>query len=300
MEMNYYSEIKRELINNEVNNKVKDYSKNKYELETYLRVGKLLIDAQGGEERAKYGDGLIKEYAEKLTKELGKGYSTRTLKYMRRFYIFQKGQPVVAQLSWSHYLILLSLNDNNKINYYLNEIIKNNYSKRKLIERIKSNEYERLDEDTKLKIATKEDLTIADGIKHPIKIKNTYDTTDIKEVMLKKLILDNISEFMEELGNGFCFIKSEYKIKMGDSFNYIDLLLFNYEFNCFVVIELKVTELKKEHIGQISTYMNYIDSNVKKIYQDKTIGIIIAKKDNKYVMEYCSDPRIYRTTYILV
>ena len=118
--------------------------------------------------------------------------------------------------------------------------------------------------------------------------------------MLKKLILDNISEFMEELGNGFCFIKSEYKIKMGDLFNYIDLLLFNYEFNCFVVIELKVTELKKEHVGQISTYMNYIDSNVKKIYQDKTIGIIIAKKDNKYVMEYCSDPRIYRTTYILV
>ena len=118
--------------------------------------------------------------------------------------------------------------------------------------------------------------------------------------MLKKLILDNISEFMKELGVGFSFIDSEYKIKMGDSFNYIDLLLFNYEFNCFVVIELKVTELKKEHIGQISTYMNYIDSNVKKIYQDKTIGIIIAKKDNKYVMEYCSDPRIYRTTYILV
>ena len=299
--MNYYSEIKKELINNEVNKKVKDYSKNKYELETYLRVGKLLIDAQGGEERAKYGDGLIKEYAEKLTKELGKGYTVSALKRMRKFYIIiQKGAPLAHQLTWSHYCELLSLNDINKINYYINIIVKYNDSKRKIRERIKSNEYERLDEDTKLKIATKEELTIADGIKHPIKIKNIYDTTDIKEVMLKKLILDNISEFMEELGNGFCFIKSEYKIKMGDSFNYIDLLLFNIEFNCYVVIELKVTELKKEHIGQISTYMNYIDSNVKKIYQDKTIGIIIAKKDNKYVMEYCSDPRIYRTTYILV
>ena len=299
--MNYYSEIKKELINNEVNKKVKDYSKNKYELETYLRVGKLLIDAQGGEERAKYGDGLIKEYAEKLTKELGKGYTVSALKRMRKFYIIiQKGAPLAHQLTWSHYCELLSLNDINKINYYINIIVKYNDSKRKIRERIKSNEYERLDGNTKLKIATKEELTIADGIKHPIKIKNIYDTTDIKEVMLKKLILDNISEFMEELGNGFCFIKSEYKIKMGDSFNYIDLLLFNIEFNCYVVIELKVTELKKEHIGQISTYMNYIDSNVKKIYQDKTIGIIIAKKDNKYVMEYCSDPRIYRTTYILV
>ena len=219
---------------------------------------------------------------------------------MRRFYIFQKRQTLSAQLSWSHYCELLQLNDMNTINYYVNICFKYNLSVRELRERIKSNEYERLDEDTKLKIATKEDLTIADGIKHPIKIRNTYDTTDIKEAMLKKLILDNISEFMKELGVGFSFIDSEYKIKMGDSFNYIDLLLFNYEFNCFVVIELKVTELKKEHVGQISTYMNYIDSNVKKIYQDKTIGIIIAKKDNKYVMEYCSDPRIYRTTYILV
>ena len=299
--MNYYSEIKRELINNEVNKKVKDYSKNKYELEAYLRVGKLLIDVQGGEGRAKYGDGLIKEYAEKLTKELGKGYTDSALKRMRTFYlIISKGATLSHLFTWSHYIELLKLNNINEINYYIVNCIKNNTSVRQLREKIKSKEYERLDEDTKLKIATKEELTIADGIKHPIKIRNTYDTTDIKETMLKKLILDNISEFMKELGVGFSFIDSEYKIKMGDSFNYIDLLLFNIEFNCYVVIELKVTELKKEHIGQISTYMNYIDSNVKKIYQDKTIGIIIAKKDNKYVMEYCSDPRIYRTTYILV
>ena len=104
--MNYYNEIKNELINNEIYKKVKYYSKNKNELTTYYNVGKLLIEAQGGEERAKYGDNLIKEYSKKLTNELGKGYSTRNLKYMRRFYIFQKGQPVVAKLSWSHYCIL--------------------------------------------------------------------------------------------------------------------------------------------------------------------------------------------------
>ncbi len=104
---------------------------------------------------------------------------------------------------------------------------------------------------------------------------------------------------MEELGNGFCFIKNEYKIKLGNRYNYIDLLLYNIEYNCYVVIELKVTELKKEHIGQIEVYMNYIDNNLKKITQDKTIGIIICKKDNHFIMEYCSDRRILSREYLL-
>ena len=197
--MNYYNEIKKELINNEANKKVKDYSKNRYELETYLRVGKLLIDAQGGEKRAKYGNGLIKEYSKRLTKELGRGYSTRNLKNMRKFYIFQKGQAMPAQLTWSHYCELLSIDDINEITYYIGITINQNLSYRKLHEKIKSKEYERLDEDTKLKLVTHEELTIADGIKHPIKIVNTYGTEDIKEAMLKKLILDNISGFMKEL-----------------------------------------------------------------------------------------------------
>lgn len=102
------------------------------------------------------------------------------------------------------------------------------------------------------------------------------------------------------MGNGFTFIDNEYKIKLGDRYNYIDLLLFNYKYNCFVVIELKVTELKKEHIGQIQVYMNYIDNNLKEAYQDKTIGIIICKKNNKYVIEYCSDNRVISKEYELI
>ena len=102
---------------------------------------------------------------------------------------------------------------------------------------------------------------------------------------------------MNELGNSFCFISSEYKIKLGDRYNYIDLLLFNYEYNCFVVIELKVTELKKEHIGQIQVYMNYIDDNLKSVNQNKTIGIIICKEDNEYIIKYCSDERIIARRY---
>ena len=141
---------------------------------------------------------------------------------------------------------------------------------------------------------------MTDFVKNPILIKNNFNYKEISEKVLKKLILENIESFMNELGNSFCFVGSEYKIKIGDRYNYIDLLLFNIEYNCYVVIELKVTELKKEHIGQIQVYMNYIDNNLKKIEQDKTIGIIICKKENNYIIEYCSDDRIIAREYALV
>ena len=300
IDMNYYEEIKNELIDVEVYTRAKDYGKNRYTLEKYYNVGKLLIEAQGGENRAKYGDGLIKEYAQKLTIEIGKGYSERTLKYMRKYYLYQKGQPMVAQLSWSHYLILLSIKDSNKINYYIEQILKRNLSKRQLQLIIKSNEYERLPNKTKLKLVTKEDMTLIDNIKCPIRIKNMYDTNNISEKLLKELILNNIESFMNELGEGYCYIGNEYKIMLGYVNNYIDILLFNIKYNCYVVVELKVTELKKEHIGQIQVYMNYIDENVKTIYHDKTIGIIVAKYNNKFVIRYSSNPKVICTEFELV
>ena len=298
--MNYYNEIKNRFINNEAYKQIKDYSKNRYELNTYYEVGKLLVEAQGGEERARYGDGLIKEYSKRLTRELGKGYSERNLKYMRKFYIFQKGQPLAAQLTWSHYIILLSIKNIDKINYYIDQIIRYNLGKRQLQEKIKSNEYERLDEKTRNKLVNKERLTISDEIKHPIIIKNKYYTKNITERMLKEIILERIDDFLNELGEGYAYIGNEYKIKLGNNYNYIDLLLFNIKYNSYVVIELKVTELKKEHIGQIDSYMNYIDKNIKTIYHNKTIGIIIAKRDNSFVIEYCSNKNIFNTTYELV
>ena len=301
-EMNYYKEIKNELINNEVYKRVKDYSKNKNELSTYYNVGKLLIEAQGGEGRAKYGDGLIKEYSERLIKELGKGYSSRSLKNMRKFYlIYQKGQALPAQLTWSHYCELLSLKDINEINYYVDTSLKQNLSYRKLKEKIKSKEYQRLDNNTKLKLINNEETVVSDFIKNPIVIKNKYniDKEEVTEKILKKLILEDLDNFLKELGTGFSYIENEYKIKIGNTFNYIDLLLYNIKFNCYVVIELKVTELKKEHIGQIQIYMNYVDKNIKTINQDKTIGVIICKKDNGYYIEYSSDNRIFSKNYIL-
>ena len=219
---------------------------------------------------------------------------------MMKFYELQKMQSVTANLSWGHWIELLSIKNINEMKCYINQAEKLFLTTRELRQRIKNNEYERLDESTKEKLKEKEELKLPDLVKDPIQIRNTSGNNEISEKVLQKFILEDIESFLKELGNGFCFIGSEYKIKIGDRYNYIDLLLFNYQFNCFVVVELKVTELKKEHIGQIEFYMNFIDKNLKNINQNKTIGIIICKKENKYVIEYCSDDRIIAREYELV
>ena len=216
--MNYYNEIKNELINNEINRKVKNYAINKSDLNSYYHVGKILSEAG-----KHYGEGIIKEYSKKLKDDLDKNYSVRLLYRILKYYNFvssEKLPTMSAKLSWSHYDEILKFDDINKIKYYIKTV--------------------------------------------------------------------------------FSFIKSEYPIKLDNRYNHINLLLYNIEFNCYVVIELKVTELKKEHIGQIQVYMNYIDNNLKKINQEKTIGIIICKQNNNYVIKYCSDNRIISREYELI
>ena len=302
--MNYYSEIKKELINNEITKKVKDYSKNRSDLNTYYNVGRLITEAQGGLTRAKYGENLIKEYSAKLTIDLNdRKYSYRNLMNMRKFYILFRNEKVNAlrsQLSWSHYRELLKLKDFDEIRYYINVAIESKISYRELKAKIKSKEYERLSKSTKEKLISDEACELTELIKNPVVIKTNKNYENISEKLLQKIILEDIESFMNELGNSFSFIGSEYKIKLGDRYNYIDLLLFNIDYNCYVVVELKITELKKEHIGQIQIYMNYIDMHLKKFNQDKAIGIILCKKENKYIIEYCSDSRIIERKYIIV
>ncbi len=293
--MNYYNEIKNELINNEINKKVKSYSINKGDLSTYYNVGKLLLDAGN-----QYGESIIKEYSLRLTKELGSGYSQRNLRNMRQFYkVSQKWQTVSAKLSWSHYCEILWF-DYNKFQYYVKITELNNLSIRQLRERIKSNEYERLPESTKTKLINKDESNLIDFVKNPILIRNSNKYDIFSEKILQKLILEDVENFLDELGNGFAFVKSEYPIKLDDRYNYIDLLLYNIKYKCYVVVELKITELKKEHTGQIMTYMNYIDENVKTKEENNTVGIIICKQDNEYVIKYCSDDRIISREYELV
>lgn len=281
--INYYNEIKNELINNEINRTVKNYSINRNDLNSYYNVGKLLLDAGN-----QYGESIIKEYSLRLTEDLGPGYSQRNLRNMRQFYkVSQKWQTLSAKLSWSHYCEILWFDDN-KFQYYVKIAELNNLSIRQLREKIKSNEYERLPMETKNKMKSEDRLEMKDLIPNPILIKNKNNIEVVTERILHNLILENIESFMKELGNAFSFIGSEYKIKVGDSYHKIDLLLFNIKYNSYVVVELKVTEFKAEYISQVQKYMNYIDKNVKEVSNNSTIGILICKKENRFVIEYCS------------
>ena len=295
--INYYEKIKQELLNNEISKLAKRNSINKSDLITYYNVGKMLSEAG-----KHYGEGIINEYSSKLSIDIGKGYGPSNLKRMRQFYyMIEKGVAMPHQLTWSHILTILPVKDVDAIKYYIAKASKEKIPYRKLHMIIKSKEYERLSEETKNKLITNEELKLPDLVPNPIMIPNCdyIDINSISEKYLQETIMLNISSFLKELGNGFSFIDNEYKIKIGNNYNYIDLLLYNVKFKCYVVVELKVTELKKEHIGQIQVYMNYIDKNVKELTDNKTIGIIICSKNNQFIIEYCSDERIFAREFKL-
>ena len=260
-------------------------------------MGELLFKA--GRE---YGKNIINNYSEKLMIEVGKKYNYRTLYRMRKFYELFSNEKLTtmwSKLSWSHYREVLSLKNINEIKFYLNECESKNLTQRQLHELIKQKPYNRLSIEVKNKLINKEQLKVNDLIPNPIIIKTNSLKEDLTEYALKQLILNNLDDFLTQLGVGFTYVGNEYKIKLGSKYNYIDLLLYNIKYKCYVVVELKVTELKKEHTGQIMTYMNFIDKNVKTIEENNTVGIIICKQDNEYVIRYCSDDRIIAREYEL-
>ena len=295
--MNYYKIIKNKLIDNEIYSKIKDYSKERHKVITYFEIGKLLSEAGG-----KYGDNIIDKYSQKLVTEVGKKYNRRTLFRIKLFYkVFNNGKVSTSwtQLTWSHLRLLLNL-EIDSINYYIQVVINKCLSVRELEFKIKSKEFERLPVKTRNKLIYKDKVKLNDLVPNPILIKNKNNIEIITEKALHNLILEDFESFMKELGNSFCFIGSQYKIKIGTRNNYIDILLFNIKHNCYVVIELKITEFKVEYISQVQKYMNYIDKNVKEISNNNTVGILICKRKNKFVIEYCSDERIAVRKYELV
>ena len=296
--MNYYNEIKENLIKSEIYDKVRDYSKDRHKVSVYFETGKLLSKA--GKE---YGKNIIKQYSERLMIEVGEKYNERNLRYMRQFYEMlreTKWNALRSKLCWAHYREVLSLKNANAIIYYLSECDNKNLTQRQLHELIKHNTYNRLSSEAKTKLIKSKELKVSDLIPNPIIIKSDLLTEEISEYILKQAILSNIDDFLKQLGDGFSYFGNEYKIKVGDRYNYIDLLLYNIKYKCYVVVELKTTELKKEHTGQIMTYMNYINKNIKTAEENNTVGIIICKQDNRYIIKYCSDDRIISRTYELV
>lgn len=304
--MQYYNKIKKLIENKEVNDRIRRLDENNETLRTYYEIGKLLVEAQGGEARAKYGDGLIKEWSIKLTKKYGKGYSSANLKHMRKFYlIFRKSYSLSSQfsLSWTHYRYLLRFDNKNEINYYINKCITNNLSVRGLINEIKTNSFERstIKDKNNIKLITEEvnyKPTLSDMLKDPI-IINVDNKDNLSEKALKKYMLNQLKHIFLELGYGFSYVGDEYKIKVGNKNYYADLLLFNIKLNNYVVTELKTRPLLPKDIGQIEFYMNYIDEHIKEDFNNKTEGIIICRENNKFICRYMSNKNVNVVNYEL-
>ena len=298
-EQQYYEEIEHLIKSNEINKRIRKLEENHSLVETYWQVGRLIVEAQGGSKRAKYGNELIKKWSIKLTELYGKGYNASNLRKFRQFYlIFSKCAPVARVLNWSHYCLLLPIKDENKRNYYINLCIKNNLSKRELIKEIKNNSYERLiDKPNKIDIIIPNKPTITTDMKNPIIIPVNHEVKNEHDLELS--ILTNLDYFFKQLGDGFTYVNHQYKISDGNNNYYIDILLFNYKLNCFIVVELKLRSLKKEDKAQIEYYMQLVDEQIKEVHHNKTIGIIISKESDKLIVNFIKSSDIIPLYYEL-
>ena len=301
MEKDYKKELIKLVEKTEINKGYHDYFKNKDLVNNYFEIGKLLIEAQGGEEHDTYGNKLIKTWSVELTEKFGKGYDASNLRRFRQFYSeFKMCGPLGHILTWTNIRLLLPIKNVNKRNYYINMCIKRNLSKRELEKEIKNNSFERLSlvdkENIKLISNKNEVLTIKDTLKDPVLITINEDLDNVSEEKLAKIIRKELKIFLLELGCGYTYAGKE--VRMGES--YCDLLFFNTEFLCYVVIELKTRKIKKEDIGQLEYYVNYVDENMKKESFNPTIGVLVAKEGNYLVMKYCTNKNIYKTTYKII
>ena len=286
----------------EIGKAIRETNANMELVECYWNVGRLIVEAQGGKEKAKYGNELIKTWAEKLTEEYGKGYNYTNLSRFRQFYLaFPIVAPLGQQLSWTIIRTILPIKDENKRNYYINLCIANNLSKRELEKEIKSNSYERLEykPDKIDMIVPIKVPAIINNFKNPILLE-LKDKEIKSESDLEKLIYSQLSCVFLQLGKGFTWVGNQYKVSDGNKNYFIDMLLYNVKYNCYVVVEIKCRKLKKEDKGQVEFYMNLVDNFVKEPSNNPTIGIIITKDQDKFVANFVRSEKLVPLTYKFV
>ena len=300
--MNYYDEVNSYVKKVEIGKAIRETNANMELVECYWNVGRLIVEAQGGKEKAKYGNELIKTWAEKLTEEYGKGYNYTNLSRFRQFYLaFPIVAPLGQQLSWTIIRTILPIKDENKRNYYINLCIANDLSKRELEKEIKSNSYERLEyKPDKIDVVVSTKVpAIVNNFKNPILLE-LKDKEIKSESDLEKLIYSQLSCVFLQLGNGFMWVGNQYKVSDGNKNYFIDMLLYNVKYNCYVVVEIKCRKLKKEDKGQVEFYMNLVDNYVKEPSNNPTIGIIITKDQDKFVANFVRSEKVVPLTYELI
>ncbi|MGJ0289898.1 PDDEXK nuclease domain-containing protein [Aliarcobacter cryaerophilus] len=283
--------------------------------QTYFQIGKRIVEEeQGGEIRAEYGSALLKNLSSELIKEFGKGYSEQNLKNMRQFYlIYQKRQTVSSEfkLSWSHYIFLTRIENINERNFYEIESIENSWSLRELKRQFDSGLFERLKLSSdkqkvkELSLNGQVIQTAQDLIKDPyiLEFVGLPELSSYSESELEQKLIDKLEHFLLELGKGFTFVARQKRITIDEKHFKVDLVFYNRLLKSFVVIDLKIGELKHQDIGQMMMYVNYFDRFEKTDDENSTIGIILCKDKSKALVELTlpkDNNQIYASKYLTI
>ena len=266
-------------------------------VQAYWNIGKTIVEEeQNGQERAEYGQELIKQLSKKLTKKHGKGFNTTNLWYIRQFYtIFQNFHALRGELSWTHYRLLLKVENDEARQFYLQEAIDCNWSTRSLDRQINNLYYERMlmsQNNQVVKQEATEKTTQQepkDLIKDPyvLEFLGLKDNTDFRESELEQAIIDKLQDFLLELGKGFAFVGRQYRLSAGTGNHfYADLVFYNYLLKCFLIIDLKTKPLTHQDIGQMDMYVRYFEDKIRQENDNPTIGLILCTEKNETIVKY--------------
>ena len=272
------------------------YAVNNILVKTYWEIGRKIVEfEQSGKERAEYGSGLLDRLSQDLIVSHGKGFSQRNLRNMRAFYLmFPKWQTVSAKLTWSHYCLIMRLDEELARSFYIKEVEKENWSVRVLDRQINSMLFERiaLSKDKKgvLKLAQKGQIIekASDLIKDPyiLEFLGIEESSKYTESQLEQKIIDNLQKFLLELGKGFMFVSRQQRITLEDEHFFIDLVFYNRMLKCFVIIDLKIGKLTHQDLGQLQMYVHYYDREVKQNDENPAIGILLCADKKDAVVKY--------------
>lgn len=292
MDLEFYSHIKEILLSA----KTKVYSAVNFAMvEAYWEIGKSIVEKQGGNATAEYGTSLLKELSKQMTADFGKGFTVTNLSYMRQFYLaFQNRHTLCDKLSWSHYRLLMRVEDESARQFYIEESVKSNWSVRQLERQINTFSYQRLlvshgnhdvVEDTTSKAPAKRPEDI---IRDPyvleflgVKPNDSYFESDLEQALI-----DHLQKFLLELGRGFSFVARQQHLNMDGRHFYVDLVFYNYILKCFVLIDLKTEDLTHQDIGQMQMYVNYYTRELMNDGDNPPIGIVLCADKSEAVVKY--------------
>ena len=293
IEDSIYKEIKS--ILEQARNKVYKVA-NSTMVEAYWNIGRVIVEKQGGSNKAEYGTALIKNLSKKMTKEFGKGFTTTNLKYMRQFYLtFQKSHALSDQLSWTYYRLLMRVENENARNFYIEECIKSNWSTRQLERQITTLFYERLLSSKDKEKVSKEIYKLEPQIKkaediirdpYVLEFLGLPENTSFLEKNLEQALIDHLQKFLLELGRGFSFVARQKRITFDGRHFYIDLVFYNYLLKCFVLIDLKVGDLTHQDLGQMQMYVHYFEEEMMNEGDNPPIGIVLCADKSDSIVKY--------------